>query len=247
MQQFTRNRGDDTEDEIWLVEHEQVFTLGMNSKAEHLLNVGDIPCVQTERGGQVTFHGPGQIVAYLLLDLRRAVITVRALVCLMEAAIIETLSDFEVLAYRKDGVPGVYVSNYLKSEKSNVSESFPSRGLATDSKIASLGIRVSRGCTYHGLALNVDMNLEPFSRINPCGFPGLKVTDLKSERNLVRSRYSQEPPFIENGEHLQTCIQEKVNAYIKSTHSELLLTVSERLGRALKNRLTSAQQNRRII
>jgi lipoyl(octanoyl) transferase len=247
MQQFTRNRNSDTEDEIWLVEHEQVFTLGMNSKSEHLLNVGDIPCVQTERGGQVTFHGPGQVLAYLLLDLRRAAMTVRGLVCLMEEAIIETLAAFDVNAHRKDGVPGVYVKTNLESELDHSDQGLLSMERAADSKIASLGIRVSRGCTYHGLALNVDMNLEPFNRINPCGFPGLKITDLKSEWNLQRSRRSQNSPSVGNGEHLQSSNGEDVYTNIESVYSDLPLKVSKSLGQALKNRLTSSEQNRRII
>lgn len=176
MRTFTRSRDAQTEDEIWLVEHEQVFTLGLASKPEHVLNLGSFPCIQTERGGQVTFHGPGQVIAYLLLDLRRSGMMVRDLVCRMESALITCSAGFGVRVNRKLGAPGVYVE----------------RG----AKIASLGIKVSRGCTYHGLALNVDMDLEPFARINPCGYPGLEVTDLRKEQALLEMAPSNLLPQV---------------------------------------------------
>jgi lipoyl(octanoyl) transferase len=158
MQDFNQTRDESTPDEIWLLEHPPVFTLGLAGKPEHVLNPGDIPVVQIDRGGQVTYHGPGQIVAYLLLDLRRRGYGVRELVHRMEKAAIGLLASYDITAERKAGAPGVYVN---------------------EAKIAALGLRVKRGCCYHGLALNVDMNLEPFSRINPCGYPGLAVTQTK--------------------------------------------------------------------
>lgn len=157
MQQFTDQRHADTPDEIWVLEHEPVFTQGQAGKAEHLLQTGDIPVVQVDRGGQVTYHGPGQLVAYLLLDLRRNHMGVRDAVTLMEEAIIAVLASYQVDAYAKPDAPGVYVG---------------------DAKIASLGLRVRRGCTFHGLALNLNMALEPFLRINPCGYAGMAMTQL---------------------------------------------------------------------
>jgi len=165
MQAFTLDRTADTRDEIWLVEHPPVFTLGHASRPEHLHAAGDIPVVRTERGGQVTYHGPGQVVAYLLIDLRRRSMMVRHLVASIEGATIALLAGYGVAAARRPGAPGVY----LKAADGDAG-----------AKIASLGIRVSRGCSYHGVALNVAMDLEPFSRIDPCGYPGLPVTDLRS-------------------------------------------------------------------
>ena len=157
MQDFTDTRGSDTKDEIWLVEHEPVFTQGQAGKAEHILGAGDIPVVQVDRGGQITYHGPGQIVAYPLIDLRRLGIGVRELVCKIEQAIIDTLATWNITAQRHAGAPGVYVD---------------------DAKIAALGLRVRRGCSFHGLAFNVAMDLSPFRRINPCGYRGLAVTQM---------------------------------------------------------------------
>jgi len=157
MQRFTDARTDATVDELWVVEHDPVFTLGQAGKDEHVLAPGDIPVVHVDRGGQVTYHGPGQIVVYPLLDLRRIGIGVREYVCRIEQAIIDTLLEWNIIAARREGAPGVYVG---------------------DAKIAALGIRVRRGCTFHGLAFNVDMNLEPFQRINPCGYQGLQVTSV---------------------------------------------------------------------
>jgi len=157
MQAFTDARDEATPDELWLVEHDPVFTLGQAGKPEHVLMPGDIPVLHVDRGGQVTYHGPGQIVLYPLLDLRRLKVGVREYVCRIEQAIIDTLGDWNIEAVRREGAPGVYVAG---------------------AKIAALGIRVRRGCTFHGLAFNIDMDLSPFQRINPCGFEGLQVTSL---------------------------------------------------------------------
>jgi len=167
MQQFTTNRDPDTPDEIWLVEHSKVFTLGLAAKPEHLLDTGDIPVIQTERGGQVTYHGPGQVVAYLLLDIARRGLGIRELVTRIEQASINLLAEHDIGAQRRKGAPGVFVQTPLSHE---------------GSKIAALGLKVSRGRTFHGMALNVDMDLEPFSRINPCGYAGMSVTDMQSIR-----------------------------------------------------------------
>lgn len=160
MQQFTDSRDENSPDELWLVEHKPVFTQGQAGKAEHLLAPDDIPVLQVDRGGQVTYHGPGQLIAYPLLDIRRRKLSVRDLVHDIEQAIINTLAVFEIPAERNPGAPGVYV------------------GAA---KIASLGLRIRRGCSFHGLALNIDMNTEPFSRINPCGFEGLEITQMADQ------------------------------------------------------------------
>lgn len=162
MRDFTDNRQEDTPSELWLVEHPPVFTQGQAGKAEHLLQTGDIPVVQTDRGGQVTYHGPGQLVIYLLLSLREAGIGIRGLVTVMEQAIVELLGARGIEGAARADAPGVYVGG---------------------AKIASLGLRVRRGCTYHGLALNVDNDLSPFQRINPCGYAGLEVTSIR-ELNL---------------------------------------------------------------
>lgn len=158
MKDFTAARVAGTQDEIWLVQHPPVYTLGQAGKPEHLLCPGDIPVVRIDRGGQVTYHGPGQIVAYLLLDLRRRKINVHQLVRLMERATINLLAQYGVAAQGREGAPGVYVG---------------------DAKIAALGLKIRSGCCYHGLALNVDMDLSPFARINPCGFAGLRVTQVR--------------------------------------------------------------------
>ncbi len=155
MQRFTAERTAETPDEIWLVQHPPTYTQGQAGKPEHLLNPTDIPVVKIDRGGQITYHGPGQIVAYLLLDLHRWKINVRELVRLMEQAVIDLLAEYGVRAAGREDAPGVYVG---------------------DAKIASLGLKIKKGCSYHGLALNVDMDLSPFDNINPCGYEGLKVT-----------------------------------------------------------------------
>ncbi|MEP1469612.1 MAG: lipoyl(octanoyl) transferase LipB [Halieaceae bacterium] len=157
MRHFTDQRGPDTPDELWLLQHPRVFTQGQAGKAEHVLAPGDIPVVQVDRGGQVTYHGPGQWVVYLLVDVRRRGMGVRSLVTLIEQSLVALLADYRIEAAARADAPGVYVAG---------------------SKIASLGLRVRRGCSYHGLALNVDMDLEPFQRINPCGFEGLEVTSM---------------------------------------------------------------------
>ena len=157
MQQFTDTRSSLTPDEIWFTEHPPVFTLGLNASREHLLTPGDIPVIQVDRGGQVTYHGPGQLMIYPLLDLKRAGLGVRDLVTGLEQTVVDLLADFDIEAASRKDAPGVYV---------------------VGRKVASVGLRVRRGGSYHGMALNIDVDLEPFSRINPCGFSDLEVTDL---------------------------------------------------------------------
>jgi lipoyl(octanoyl) transferase len=157
MSAFTDNRVADTVDELWLLEHDPVFTLGQAGRMEHVLAPGDIPVVPVDRGGQVTYHGPGQIVGYPLIDLRRVGVGVRELVHRIEQSIIDTVAHWNVTAVRREGAPGVYVA---------------------DAKLAALGLRVRRGCSFHGLAFNVNMDLQPFHRINPCGYKGLEVTQM---------------------------------------------------------------------
>lgn len=159
MQEFTDNRDAGTRDEIWLVEHDPVFTQGQAGKEEHLLFTGDIPVVKVDRGGQVTYHGPGQLVAYVMLDIRRLKIGVRELVTHLEDSIVELLQGYQIDAYPKADAPGVYVDG---------------------KKIASLGLRIRKGCSFHGLALNINMDLEPFQRINPCGYAGLEMVQAAS-------------------------------------------------------------------
>jgi lipoyl(octanoyl) transferase len=158
MSEFTNQRSPDSVDQLWLVQHPSVFTQGQAGKAEHLLVPGDIPVVKTDRGGQVTYHGPGQLVAYPLLDLRRLKMGVRDLVTSLEQTIVATLACYHIDAYPKPDAPGVYVHG---------------------DKIASLGLRVRRGCSFHGLSLNVAMDLSPFLRINPCGYAGLAMTQMQ--------------------------------------------------------------------
>ena len=179
MKAFTAARGPDTPDEIWLVEHGPVFTQGLAGKAEHLLVPGDIPVVQTNRGGQVTYHGPGQAVAYPLVDLRRLGIYVKEYVFRLEEAVLRTLADFDVTGHRVPGAPGIYVKlddpfGHAALGSDRPPED-PFRGLG---KVAALGVKVSNHCTYHGVALNVAMDLQPFARINPCGYAGLETVDL---------------------------------------------------------------------
>lgn len=171
MQAFTDARDDATPDELWLVQHPPVFTQGQAGKAEHVLAPGDIPVVQVDRGGQVTYHGPGQIVAYPLIDLRRRGIGVKALVCRIEEAILRVLAHYGVQAERRPGAPGIYVG---------------------EAKIASLGLRVRKGRSFHGLAFNIGMDLEPFQRINPCGFAGLRVTQLADFTAVELAEVEQE-------------------------------------------------------
>jgi len=158
MRDFTAGRGPETPDELWLLEHPPVYTLGLNTNPAHLLAAGGIPVVQTDRGGQVTYHGPGQLVAYVLVDLQRAGLGIRQVVSALEDAVVELAAAHGISASARREAPGVYVDG---------------------AKLASIGLRVRRGCTYHGLALNVDLDLAPFAGINPCGQPGLPVTSLK--------------------------------------------------------------------
>lgn len=158
MQRFTAERTAETADELWLLEHPPVFTLGLNAKREHLLAPGDIPVLPIDRGGQVTYHGPGQLIAYVLLDIARSHLGVQQLVQRLEQAVIDLLAELHIVATARRDAPGVYVDGR---------------------KIAALGLRVKRGRTYHGLALNVDMDLAPFGRINPCGYPDMQVTQLR--------------------------------------------------------------------
>ncbi len=158
MQAFTDRRDSDTPDELWALEHPPVFTQGMNGRPEHLLAPGDIPVVPVDRGGQVTYHGPGQAVVYVLVDVRRRQLGIRRLITLLETATVDLLAEHGVTAAARPDAPGVYVG---------------------DAKIASVGLRVRRGASYHGIALNVDMDLSPFRRINPCGYQGLRVTQMR--------------------------------------------------------------------
>lgn len=166
MRSFTAARDDRSDDELWFVEHPPVFTQGQAGKAEHLLMPGDIPVIASNRGGQVTYHGPGQAVVYVLLDLNRLGYGIRSLVTRLETAMIATLAGYDIHATARADAPGVYVEH----------RSFGTPG--EQRKIGSLGLRVSRGCSYHGLALNVAMDLEPFSRINPCGLTGMRMTQV---------------------------------------------------------------------
>lgn len=177
MQAFTEARDAATPDELWLCEHPPVYTQGLAGKPEHVLAAGDIPVIASNRGGQVTFHGPGQVVAYPLVDLRRAGYFVKEYVYRVEEAVLRTLWEFGVTGHRVRGAPGIYVRLDDPSAHARVVQDDPFAGLG---KIAALGIKVSRHCTYHGVALNVAMDLEPFSRINPCGYPGLETVDLST-------------------------------------------------------------------
>lgn len=167
MRAFTEARTRQTRDEIWLLEHPPVFTQGQAGKSEHVLAPGDIPVVATNRGGQVTYHGPGQLVAYPLLDLHRRGMGIRDLVTLLENAMIATVAAYGVTAFARADAPGIYVEHAFDDGTRDVR------------KLGSIGLRVSRGCSYHGLSLNVAMDLEPFSRINPCGYAGLRMTQLR--------------------------------------------------------------------
>ena len=181
MQDYTARRDAHTPDELWICEHPSVYTQGLAGRAEHVLAPGDIPVVQTNRGGQVTYHGPGQVVAYPLIDLRRAGYFVKEYVWRLEAALIDTLAQFGVTGHRVSGAPGVYVRLDDPFSHAALTGPMPAgdpfRGLG---KIAALGIKVSRNCSYHGVALNVAMDLEPFARINPCGYAGLRTVDLST-------------------------------------------------------------------
>ncbi len=179
MREFTEQRREGTEDELWLVEHDPVFTQGIAGRADHVLAAGNIPVVQSNRGGQVTYHGPGQVVAYPLVDLKRAGIYVKELVFRIETAVLKTLESYGVTGHRVPGAPGIYVR--LNDPFAHAALPKPEPGadpFAGLGKIAALGIKVSRHCSYHGVALNVAMDLEPFARINPCGYAGLQTVDL---------------------------------------------------------------------
>ena len=181
MQAFNKARTPETEDQLWMVEHPPVFTLGLAGRREHVLAPGDIPVIATDRGGQVTYHGPGQAVGYVLLDLRRAGFGVRELVRRLEQSVIDVLAGYGIAGERQAGMPGVYV-----------------RG----AKIAAVGLRVARGSSYHGVALNADLDLEPFSRIDPCGYPGLACTRLGDEG--VRDSMAEVQQKLENA--LRKCL-----------------------------------------
>lgn len=178
MRTFTDRRDGETPDEIWLLQHPRVFTQGQAGRAEHVLAPGDIPVIQVDRGGQVTYHGPGQIVGYLLIDLRRRGMGIRELVTGIENSIVRTLARHDVAAGARADAPGVYLTN--------------------GAKIASLGLRVRRGCTFHGLSLNVDMDLEPFLRINPCGFQGLQVMQLRELMSPVPALEQLEDELLDD-------------------------------------------------
>ncbi len=175
MKRFTDERDAETPDEVWFVEHPPIFTLGLNADRSHLLTPGQIPVLQIDRGGQVTYHGPGQLVVYLLLDLKRLGIGLRGLVRALEAAVIDAVAGYGVEAYGRRDAPGVYV---------------------VGRKLAAVGLRIRRYCSYHGIAINVDMDLEPFQRINPCGFENLEVTQLSqlsTVHELAKLRRDLEP------------------------------------------------------
>lgn len=177
MQDYTNARTAQSPDEIWLLEHPPVYTLGQAGKREHILNAASIPVVQTDRGGQVTYHGPGQLIAYCLIDLRRQGLYVRQYVAKLEDAIIATLAHFDLMAVRKPGAPGVYV----------LGQSVKNALYAADElvKIAALGVKIRNGRSYHGLSLNVNMDLRPFDGINPCGYAGLGTTDMRSCGQII--------------------------------------------------------------
>ena len=177
MREFTASRGESTADQLWLCEHDPLFTQGVAGKPDHILDAGAIPVLTTDRGGQVTYHGPGQVVAYPLLDLRRAGIYVKELVYRIEESVIRTLAHFGVTGHRVRGAPGIYVRLDDPSGHARLPNEASFAGLG---KIAALGVKVSRHCSYHGVALNVAMDLEPFSRINPCGYVGLQTVDLST-------------------------------------------------------------------
>jgi len=164
MKRFTVERTPDTPDELWILEHPAVYTQGQAGKAEHILNSQNIPIVQTDRGGQVTYHGPGQLIAYVLMNLTRRQLGIRTMVCHLERVLINVLKTYDIQAQRQSGAPGVYVG---------------------ERKIASIGLRVKQGCTYHGIALNVDLDLNPFRGINPCGYAKLEMTQIKDYNQMV--------------------------------------------------------------
>lgn len=175
MSDFTDQRNDQSTDEIWLLEHPAIFTQGLAGKAEHLLTNSDIPVVKSDRGGQITYHAQGQLIAYLLIDIRRKSFNIRDLVSIIEQGVIDLLADYNVMAIAKPDAPGVYVD---------------------DKKIASLGLKIRKGCSFHGLALNVDMDLAPFLQINPCGYAGLEMTQCR-DQGILLSAVQLAPLLIE--------------------------------------------------
>ncbi len=174
MQTFNAGRSPQTKDEIWVLEHPQVFTLGLNGKAEHILDAGDIPVIQSDRGGQVTYHGPGQLVVYTLLDINRLKLGVRPLVSLLEQAVIDALGQYGLKTHARPEAPGIYIG---------------------PKKIASIGLRIRRGCCYHGISINNQMDLSPFQRINTCGYPDLEVTQL-AEQGVFVHNYELAVPVV---------------------------------------------------
>ena len=189
MQSFTDTRDESTPDEIWFTEHPPVFTLGLNASREHLLDPGDIPVVQVDRGGQVTFHGPGQLMIYPLVDLKRAKTGVRDLVTGLEQSIVDLVADHGIEGKARKDAPGVYVDSR---------------------KIASVGLRIRRGCSFHGMALNIDVDLAPFGKINPCGFSDLEVTDLRS-LGIDNDR-----------EHLRAAVEQNLLGHLGRQNEEIL-------------------------
>jgi lipoyl(octanoyl) transferase len=180
MQNFTNSRDHNTPDELWFLEHPPVFTLGRNGKQEHLHNPGDIPVINTDRGGQVTYHGPGQLIAYPLLNVNRRQLGVQSLVQILEQAVIDLCTDYHIDAHRREKAPGVYVD---------------------DRKLAALGLRIRKGCSFHGLSLNIDMDLTPFSMIDPCGYAGMEVTQLR-DLGVKASMKTISDQFQNHLEHL---------------------------------------------
>ena len=180
MQTFSNSRDHNTPDELWFLEHPPVFTLGRNGKQEHLHNTGKIPVINTNRGGQVTYHGPGQLIAYPLLDINRRQLGVQSLVQILEQAVIDLCTDYRIDAHRREKAPGVYVE---------------------DHKLAALGLRIRKGCSFHGLSLNIDMDLTPFSMIDPCGYAGMEVTQLR-DLGVKESMKTITDQFQNHLEHL---------------------------------------------
>ena len=203
MLHFTLNRSEQSQDEIWLLQHPKVFTQGQAGKAEHVLFAGDIPVIQSDRGGQVTYHGPGQLVVYLMIDIKRKNWGPRQLVSAIEDAIVATLNDFGIASAPKKDAPGVYVQQ--------------STNALGDAKIASLGLRIKQGRSFHGLALNIDMDMEPFQRINPCGYAGMAMTQVKTELlpDQLRTFETQKTLF----ENVSTQLKKHLIKCLHYTHS----------------------------
>ena len=193
MKSFTENRDFDTLDELWTLEHNSVFTQGLSGKAEHLLKATKIPIIQSDRGGQITYHAPGQLIIYCLIDIKRLAIGIKKMVTMIEKSLIEFLSSYDITAHTIKGAPGVYVNN---------------------SKIAALGLKVKHGRTYHGLSLNIDMDLSPYNLINPCGYKGLKVTQM---RNLTNNVLNISDIQNELSNHLINSVTNTRNQSFKST------------------------------